>query len=169
MKNGKITINITISEKKYFVSKYNDEVISNELVDHIQGQLIGEDTKKDLQLNIETKFKLTEQEKDTYTYMLKKEYKERVNDILIESRDSDIKKLILFVVGLLFISGYYFLDLTFSHIISEVLLIFGWVAMWEVAYSLLFLDFKRKKYMKRYNQILKCDVKYNEDIENDNQ
>ena len=47
-----------------------------------------------------------------------------------------------------------------GDILEEILMIFGWVALWEVAYAIFFTDASRRRKIKRNNQIIHADIKY---------
>ncbi|UKI57173.1 MAG: hypothetical protein L6V81_07270 [Clostridium sp.] len=56
---------------------------------------------------------------------------------------------------MLFIVAAYFLNHIFGEILVEVFTVFGWVALWEVAYAIFFTDASRRRNIKKYNQIIK--------------
>ena len=80
--------------------------------------------------------------------------------MFLEIAESNVKKVILFTIGMLFIVAAYFLNHIFGEVLVEVFTIFGWVALWEVAYAIFFTDASRRRNIKKYNQIIKSKIKF---------
>lgn len=154
----KIYIDLNVRDKKYFVSKYNDEVIDPELSTYINSYMIGNDIRKKVVINIKSKFELSDVEKDKYVKIIKKEFSENVDELNEESKKANERKLLILLLGILFITLSYLIDSSLGHIFSQVLTVFGWVALWEIAYAVLFGDAKRKRSLARYKQLLNCDI-----------
>lgn len=160
---NELIVNIDVSEKKYFVSKYNEDTLAPELRDYIINELVGESLKKSVVLNITTKFKVDKEEEKKYTEILLREFKESINELVYESGSSDIKKLVLFFTGLILIFISYYAAGIVGEIFDQVLTIFGWVVLWEVAYAIFFTDAKRRRILKRYKQVLEAKIIFNKE------
>jgi hypothetical protein len=156
-----LIIDIDISEKKYLVSKYNENTLDPELREYLINELIGENLSSNVILSIDTKFKVTEEEAESYSLMIRREFKESINELLYESGNSDVQKISLFLIGLLFLLSSYLLDSVAGEIFSQILMVFGWVALWEVAYSIFFTDSSRRRRNKRYKQLLNAKIVFN--------
>ena len=89
-----------------------------------------------------------------------KEFRENNDEIQYEIEQSNLKKLTLSLIGVLFIIASYFFNHIMGDILEEILMIFGWVALWEVAYAIFFTDASRRRKIKRNNQIIHADIKY---------
>ena len=151
-----------MSEKKYFVSKYNDNTLAPELKDYLLNEIIGYDINTKINIIIDAKFDLTEEEKEHYKKLIIKEFKESNDEILYEIGQSNLKKLTLSLIGILFIIASYFFNHIIGEVLEEILMIFGWVALWEVAYAILFTDASRRRKIKRNKQIINANIKYKE-------
>ena len=149
-----------MSEKKYFVSKYNDNTLAPELKDYLLNEIIGYDINTKINIIIDAKFDLTEEEKEHYKKLIIKEFKESNDEILYEIDQSNLKKLTLSLIGILFIIASYFFNHIIGEVLEEILMIFGWVALWEVAYAILFTDASRRRKIKRNKQIINANIKY---------
>lgn len=154
----RLNIEVDISEKKYFVSKYNDKTLAPELREYIINELVGYNLDSKVRINIVTKFELTGVEEEKYKEIIKKEFRESISELKSETLASDKMKLIMFCLGIMFIISSYFMNSFFGGIPGEILMIFGWVVMWEVAYAIFFTDAKRKRKIKRYKQILNSEI-----------
>ena len=60
----KLNIEVDISEKKYFVSKYNENTLAPELKDYLLNEIIGYDINTKINIIIDAKFDLTDEEKE---------------------------------------------------------------------------------------------------------
>ena len=158
----KLNIEVDMSEKKYFVSKYNDNTLAPELKDYLLNEIIGYDINTKINIIIDAKFDLTEEEKEHYKKLIIKEFKESNDEILYEIGQSNLKKLTLSLIGILFIIASYFFNHIIGEVLEEILMIFGWVALWEVAYAILFTDASRRRKIKRNKQIINANIKYKE-------
>lgn len=156
----KINIEVDISEKKYFVSKYNENTLAPQLKDYLLNEIVGYDVNTKINILIDAKFDLTEDEKEHYKKLIIKEFRENNDEIQYEIEQSNLKKLTLSLIGVLFIIASYFFNHIMGDILEEILMIFGWVALWEVAYAIFFTDASRRRKIKRNNQIIHADIKY---------
>ena len=80
----KLDIEVDISEKKYFVSKYNENTLAPELKDYLLNEIIGYDINTKININIDAKFKLTDEEKEHYKKLIIKEFKESNDELEYE-------------------------------------------------------------------------------------
>ena len=156
----KLNIEVDISEKKYFTSKYNENTLAPELKDYLLNEIIGYDINTKINININAKFKLTDEEKEHYKKIIIKEFKESNDELEYEIELGNIKKLTLLLIGISFVIASYFFGHAIGEILEEIIIVFGWVALWEIAYAIFFTDASRKKKIKRNNQIIKANIKY---------
>lgn len=75
-------------------------------------------------------------------------------------RHSNLKKMIVFFIGIILIYLHYFKDISDNKVISEVILVIGWVAIWEAAYTWLFENSKNRIKTKRLKQLAKCKINF---------
>ena len=127
----KLNIEVDISEKKYFTSKYNENTLAPELKDYLLNEIIGYDINTKINININAKFKLTDEEKEHYKKIIIKEFKESNDELEYEIELGNIKKLTLLLIGISFVIASYF----FGHA-------------------------TRRRKIKRNNQIIKSNIKY---------
>lgn len=157
MKNKKLNIDIDVHSKKDLVSKYSDDTLSLELKEYLLNELVGEDINSKVNINFNLQIKLTNKEQDEFKKILRQEFKETLKELDNESKSSNIQKMALTVAGITFILLSTFVS-TLSDVTQEILDIFGWVALWEVAYAMFFTDGKRRKKIKRIKQILNSEI-----------
>lgn len=101
-------------------------------------------------LNLMIYYHGTDLEKETIAKTIHNYYENHLAHYLTLDRFDDIKRFFLFMIGLLFII---FSRLIHWPILSELLLISGWVAVWEMFYDVLFGEMKRKIEVRRYRTL----------------
>lgn len=158
----KLTIEVDIRDKQHFTSKYNENTLDPELKDYLLNELTGYDINTKLNIVIDAKFKLTSDEKEHYKKLIIKEFKESNDEIEYEIKEGNKKKITLFLIGVFFIIASYFFSHIMGEILEEVLMVFGWVVLWEVAYAIFFTDVTRRRKIKRNNQIIHSNITYKE-------
>lgn len=158
----KLDIEVDISEKKYFVSKYNENTLAPELKDYLLNEIIGSDINTKININIDAKFDLTEEEKEHYKKLIIREFKDDSDEIQYEIEQGNIKKITLSLIGISFLIASYFFSHIMGEILEEILMVFGWVVLWEVAYAIFFTDASRRRKIKRNKQIINANIKYKE-------
>ena len=161
MKNCR-TITIYINNIKDIVSPFNNNIITEELSNHIMHQCLGLSVRGKLNLNFVGDANLEEQEiiknaiRNYYIFHIE-HYKN------IDKYDEWIR-LGLLVLGIVLI----FISQKFEYIINEFLLIIGWLAIWELSYDVLFDKRKRKREYLRYKQIYSSKIKFsNKEVKNE--
>lgn len=135
MINIKTVIEIDLYNKQDFYDKYNHKIISQELINYIKNQASHANTKK-LEILINRHCRMD----DDYLDLLKNTLK---NDYLLYRRKlhlNNITQVLFLICG--------FILLILSHgikkyaVLEEILLICGWVFIWEMIELQLFTDSK---------------------------
>lgn len=158
--NRNFEIEIDLRNKEDFTSTYSEETLSPELRDYILNEITGCDINSKVKIKIKARFKLSETEKEKYTKMIIREFKDNRREVKYESRSSMTRKILLSLIGILFIVAAYFFGHLFGEIMEEILVIFGWAALGEVAYAILFTDVSRRRKIKRDTQVIKSNVEF---------
>ncbi len=156
-KRKKFDININIHNGKDLVSKYNDDTLSPELKEFILNELVGVSVKRKVTIYMKYDKDLSEEDQKVIKKIIRDEFRETLDELEYERKKSDIQKLFLTFLGIAFIiCSNLFGEM--GTILTSVLEIFGWVAVWEVAYAIFFTDLSRKHKERRINQILKAEI-----------
>ena len=141
----KTTININLKKKDDFYSRYSNQKLSSELTEFIYNECYGKDYKNNIIINIYTKLKIKKKKKNVMMDTVRRTFGLKVQDELYYYEKAKFKKTILFLIGIVLIVIYY---LSFIEVLSEIILILGWLAIWESVYS--FLADSSKDYIKIY-------------------
>lgn len=161
MKNSR-TITIYTNDIREVVSHFNDNIITEELNNHILHQCLGLSVRGKLTLKFVGNLNLEEQEiikkaiRNYYKFPIE-HYKN------IDKYDEWIRLGLLFA-GIILI----FASEKFNYIINEFLLIIGWLAIWELSYDILFDKRTRTRNHLRYKQIYNSKIEFsNNEVNNE--
>ena len=138
-------IDINLKKKADFYSTYSSKRLNPELTEYIYNECYGEDYKNKVIINIYTNLKISDQEKNAMMDTIRRTFGLKVQDELYYYEKAKYKKTILFLIGIVLIVIYY---LSFIEVLSEIILILGWLAIWESVYS--FLADSSKDYIRIY-------------------
>ena len=146
-------IEVYLHDKYDLVEKYNENKLSKELIEYITKQAIpvGKNDKIKIVLNI----KCDNMDRDC-TKFLKEGLIEEYNRIIKEHEITDIKQFCLLILGIIFL----FLSTLINDetIWKEILLIIGWVPIWEAVDIELFSDIKSKGKKKIIKKLLNSEI-----------
>lgn len=145
-------IEIDLNNKSDFIDKYNEKKISEELIHHIIKQSIYTKRNEQIKIIINKKCEIN---KDCVK-MIKEGLKEECNRS-IEARNRDNMKQITFILlGMLMI----FLSTLIEErgFWKEILIISGWVPIWETIEIELFPDIQGRKKRKTIKKLLNSEI-----------
>lgn len=146
-------IEVYLHDKYDLVEKYNENKLSKELIEYITKQAIpvGKNDKIKIVLNV----KCDNMDRDC-TELLKVGLSEEYNRIIKEHEITNIKQFCLLILGIIFL----FLSTLINDetIWKEILLIIGWVPIWEAVDIELFSDIKSKRKKKIIKKLLNSEI-----------
>lgn len=146
-------IEVYLHDKYDLVEKYNENKLSKELIEYITKQAIpvGKNDKIKIVLNV----KCDNMDRDC-TELLKVGLSEEYNRIIKEHEITNIKQFCLLILGIIFL----FLSTLINDetIWKEILLIIGWVPIWEAVDIELFSDIKSKRKKRIIKKLLNSEI-----------
>ena len=150
-------IDIYLKKKSYFYSKYGKDILSKELFNYIYDECYGENYKNKIKINIYTEEELSDEEKHKMMDIIRRTYGLRVQDELVYYESAKDKKVVLFLIGIALIILYY---IALIQILRELILILGWLCIWESTYS--FITDSKKDYIhiQRLRQLSNARIYY---------
>ena len=143
------SIIVNIRREKDLYEKYSNEV-SSELIKYLIDEA---KVKDDVEIIVNTKLDIKNIDK-----LIKSGLEDSIKDIKKIDKFYDNKQVILFIVGMLFLI---FSTITKPEIIKELILIIGWVAVWEVMDIAINIDSKQKYNKKIVNKLINCKITVN--------
>lgn len=158
-----MSIDVYLKNKEEFANKFNGQELNKELGDYIFNKaLIHKLNKKQgLKINIKTDFEVDEYEQDKMIDMIRSYYGNLVKVELIYLRTSYIKNIILFLVGIVLLMMSYLFENITKFLLPEIFIIIGWLAIWEMAYGVLFANSKHHLKIKLLKKLTTCYIEIN--------
>lgn len=155
------TVKINIKNKEDYKNKYNENELSSELKQYILDHVKSKNTKQNIKLDIATDFKMDEKEALNLTYMIRRAFGLDVSEIMNISKKRSLKSLFAFILGTIFLLIYSFVPK--QYVVTEIILIIGWVLIWESTYNFLFKNIETKLMITRRKQIIKSKIEINKE------
>lgn len=155
-------IDIIVSDKEDLYNNFNSKKLSSELGSYIYNQSLGYSINEEFKINIKVTGTLTNKEKNDIVDMIREYFGLSIRETLIYYKYNNFKKIVLFVLGIILIYISHFVGTINDFLISEVFLIIGWVAIWEVFENILLVESKKKFKLKRLKRLVKCKISFGE-------
>lgn len=145
-------IHIDIKEENDFLEKYNESKVSIDLINYIirQAMVIHKKDKIKIVINKKCEFK------KNCKNMIIEGLNDELNKSKRQRKNNNIKQAWLLVLGVIFL----FLSTLVPEqgIWKEILIITGWVPIWETIEVELFPDVAGRKKRKIIKRLLKCEI-----------
>jgi len=141
------SIIVNIRRERDLYEKYSNEV-SSDLIKYLVDEARVKD---DVEIIVNTKLDIKNIDK-----LIKEGLENCYNDIKVIDKFYDNKQIILFIVGILFLV---FSTLTKPELIKELVLIIGWIAVWEVLDIAINVDSKQKFNKKILKKLINSKIK----------
>lgn len=164
-KNDETIIEITLKEKSDFQNKFNAKNLSNELSNYIYEECQGTAITNDVKLVIFSKFTFSEEEEKDFYEKVHKNFGMMVKEEELLLKYSNYMKGILFFLGVILVASSYLLKNIHDFIISEVVLIIAWLAIWEATNTFLFENNKKRLKIRRLKKLAECEIEFKGEIE----
>lgn len=151
-------LQITLKNKKDYINSFNNDRISRDLNDYILEESKTFNIKKKIEIRIKPEFEMTEEEKNKLVDMIRLSYNDDVKEISYLIKKLITRNIFMFLLGLFILILYYFESNL--PIMSEVILIIGWVLIWETIYNLFFAGLKNSTIKKRRLQLVNSNISF---------
>lgn len=155
-----MNIDIYLKNKEEVANKFNEGELNSELGNYIFNKaLINRLNKKQvLKINVKTDFEVNEKGKEKIVDMIRAYYGHLVKVELIYLKTNRIKSLILFVIGVVLLVFAQLIENVTKFLLPEIFIIMGWLAIWEMTYSLLFLNGQQRIKIKILKKLTTCYI-----------
>ncbi len=148
-------VRVLVNNADDYINKYNDDRFSRDLNDYIIDELKGVPIRDCLNIEVYSKFDMNDLNKEKFVKLYRNNFLTDMNDYIMYFKISFIMSVILCLFGILFII---FSNIIDASILKEILLIVGWVGIWESVYNVLFVESRNLFIIKRYKKILNAKI-----------
>lgn len=149
-------IKINLKKKEDYTSKYNDNSLSKELSDYIMEEYKSFDIKSDFYIEINSSYEMNDNEKEKIVSMIRANFGTEISEMMTNRRREI--KFDIFTVALAIIALVFYLFSSDIPILSEFILVFSWVLIWESAYNLIFGSMENKVNLERRKRLTTCKI-----------
>lgn len=149
---------IDLYQKKDYIGSYNHKKLNSNLLSYILDESKGMSKKGKIKIMITHYYDISEKEKKDFVSMLHSSLEEDIRESYMEVEYKQIRSLILMLIGIIFIIFYFCLPK--MNVISEILLIIGWVGIWEACDILPFDQIQNRFKIQRYKKLMKADISF---------
>ena len=118
-------------------------------------ELLDQITKEKINFVVFSKFDMQDTEKDVFISMIRNKFGADISEIINSHHKQRIANLLIFLIGIIFLTIYSLFEIT---VISEVILILGWVFVWEAICNFLYKEIESKFKIKKRKQIINAKV-----------
>lgn len=155
---NKIFINLNHNDDA--CNKFNNDILSKELGNYIYEQYTSFKEDGNIKLIISS----DEEIDNDFKNKLRKMIKEHINSNIVELNKIHnkliFKSILLSIIGICLIFIAHFFNIHNEYIVSEVLMIAGWVSLWEVFDNLVFKESKWRSRYNGYKKLNKCEIEF---------
>lgn len=151
-------IKIHLKNKEDYMNTYNDEILSYELSNYILEELKGINTKKKIEFHISTDFEITEDDKDSFVWMIRSNFGADISEIINLSKKQRLTNYLISIVAIFFLVIYPLFKIEFM---SEFALILAWVFLGEAICNFLYNSMENIYKINRRKQIVNAKVIFN--------
>lgn len=146
-------IKIHLKEKKDYQNSYNEDILSHKLRNYILDELKG--NYSEFKIVVTSDFEMTDEDKNKFNEMVRSDFGTDISDIMALSKKQRRANLFIFILGLAFLILYTFMEI---KILSEFILILGWVFLGEAICNFLYNGIENRMKIKRRKKIVKAKI-----------
>lgn len=153
-------IDVRINKKEEFFSHFSEGRLSRELAHYLLEECYGENVNNKITITFCHNFNLKKREKERIVDMIRAHFGMKVQDEEFYLYRDKGMEFLLFVGGILLLIFYYL----FRNIdlVSEIILIIGWLAIWEAVDRFVFNGMEKKMKIKRLKELAKAKILFRE-------
>ena len=149
-------IKINIKKKDDYVSKFNDDILSKELSNYIIEEARDFPLKSNICIEVTSNYDMDSGEKEKFINMIRTNFSNEIKEMLFYRKKNIIIDFFMFIFGIISLI-IYFISSSIP-VLSEFILVFSWVLIWESAHNLIFSGFSNKVEIERKKMITNCMI-----------
>ena len=153
-------IKINIRSKEDYVSRYNDDILSKDLSNYIIEEYKTVNLKEDFYIEISSDYDIGGSEKDKIISMIRANFGTEISELTEQRKKTIVMDAIILLFGIIALVIYLFC--ISIPVLSEIILVFSWILIWESAYNLIFGSFSNSLNITRRKKLTDCKIIFKE-------
>lgn len=153
-------IKINIRSKEDYVSRYNDDILSKDLSNYIIEEYKTVNLKEDFYIEISSDYDIGGSEKDKIISMIRANFGTEISELSQQRKKTIVMDAIILLFGIISLVIYLFC--ISIPVLSEFILVFSWILIWESAYNLIFGSFSNSLNIARRKKLTDCKIIFKE-------
>ena len=160
MKKNINRIIINLNHNDDACNKFNNHILSKDLGNYIYEQYTSFKNDGIIKLIISSDEEMNKEFKENLRIMIMDYINSNIIDLDKIHKKQYIKSFLLTFIGICLIFIAHFFHIYNEYIVSEVLMIAGWVSIWEVFDNLVFKESKWRSKYNGYKKLKKCEIEF---------
>lgn len=160
-------IKVELSDLNNIFNQYNHDFLSDDLSKYLYNCCTYTKPLESITIEIKSHINLPDSDKEKIRQTIIKNYNFYLNKEKKIKKHDNLKKIFLSFIGVCLIYLTKILNNLDLYLLQEILLISGWVAIWEVTYSILFVDTKRNFKLDHLKKLAKSKIIFSEEDNRD--
>jgi hypothetical protein len=152
-------INLKLNKEEIY-NPFNEDELNPSLGEYIFNKINMNELKDKISLNIYLEDDLKKADQDHLTFLFKDYFEAKLTNELYLEKKEDLSLLLILLTGVILLTLYYIFKINAIPVVSEILLITGWVFIWEWIYRQVFTRSMENYITKKYRLILRSDINY---------
>ena len=149
-------IKINIKKKEDYVSRYNDDILSKDLSNYIIEEYKTVNLKEDFYIEISSDYDIGGSEKDKIISMIRANFGTEISELTEQRKKTIVMDAIILLFGIIALVIYLFC--ISIPVLSEIILVFSWILIWESAYNLIFGSFSNSLNITRIKRLTDLNI-----------
>ena len=155
-------LTITIDNLDDCRCPYNPRKLNSDLMNYILDEARVFSFRKNTEIQVFSKSKLTIVEKNEFVDILRSSLGVDIKESYLEMKFICLRATLLAVIGFLSIMLYFWAIRDTFQVFSEILLIIGWIGIWEGGYIFLFDNVSSRMKIKKYKRLVKASITFHD-------
>ena len=148
-------IKIHLKQSSDYKNTYNEKIISYNLSNYIFEELKGIALNEKIKFVISSDFYMDKEEQENFVYMIRKNFGADITEIINLSKKQRISNYLILLLGIIFILIYSIFNL---EVVSQFILIFGWVFIGESICNFFYKGIENKYQIMRRKQVADAKI-----------
>jgi|GEM_PF-6487155 len=156
-KKSQYIIHVDLDKGDTIYDEYNNYTLAKAFADYLNGQANKSNPYDEITINIHTN-DIDERDKSHIKNAIINYFKDYLRELTVKETNSTLLSFIVLLFGVLLIVIYHAFTSQLPTVVSDIIDISGWFAIWEVVDRVVFLNSDLRYSKRRANQLSKATI-----------